>query len=122
MLPLLWQHGVNAGRITANEAVGLLAENAARVFGLLPRKGRLEEGADADLVVFDPAERWTIRLDNQHSNCPYTLYEGQEILGRVRQVLARGETIVERGEFLGRKGAGRFLPTRAGRELRKERA
>ncbi len=114
MLPLLWQHGVNAGRITANELVGLLAENAARIFGLFPRKGRLEAGADADLVVLDPAERWTIRLDNQHSNAPYTLYEGQEILGRAVRVIARGETIVERGEFRGTKGAGRFLATRAG--------
>lgn len=120
MLPLFWQHGVNTGRITPNEVARLLAEDSARIFGLFPCKGRLDPGADADLVVFDPAERWTINLENEHSHAPYTLYEGQQILGRVVRVLARGETIVERRQFRGRPGAGRFLATRAGWH-RKER-
>jgi dihydropyrimidinase len=114
VLPLVWHQGVNGGRITPNQLVRLLSENAARIFGLFPQKGRLEAGSDADLVIFDPAERWTIRHENQHSNVSYTLYEGREVLGRVRQVLSRGQLTIDRQEFLGKPGAGRFLATRAG--------
>jgi dihydropyrimidinase len=113
-LPVIWQRGVNEGRITPNELVALLSENAARLMGLFPRKGRLDPGADADLVVFDPGESWTISAGNQHGKAPYTLFEGLQVTGRVRMVLASGEPVVEAGELVGEPGRGRFLPTRAG--------
>jgi len=116
MLPVVWQYGVNAGLITPNEVVRLLAENSARILGLLPRKGRLEPGADADLVIFDPAEAWTISAANQHTNARYSLFEGKEVLGRVKKVFSAGDLIVDGGEFLGKAGAGRFLPTKAAKE------
>jgi dihydropyrimidinase len=114
MLPVVWHFGVNAGLITPNAVAALMAENPARILGLAPRKGRLEPGADADLVVFDPAEEWTVTAAGQHSKATYSLFEGRRLTGRVKRVVARGRPIVEDGEFLGKPGAGRFLPTRAG--------
>jgi len=114
MLPVVWQYGVNAGLITPNAAAALLAENAARILGLAPQKGRLEPGADADLVLFDPSEPWTVTASGQHTRAAYSLFEGKQILGRVKKVLARGRLLVDGREFLGRAGQGRFLPTHAG--------
>jgi dihydropyrimidinase len=114
MLPVIWDRGVNRGIITPNEVVRLLAENSARILGLFPRKGRVATGSDADLVVFDPTEAWTISASNQHTNATYSLFEGREVLGRVKKVVRGGELIVDGTEFLGKAGAARFLPTRAG--------
>ncbi|MBN1838089.1 MAG: amidohydrolase family protein, partial [Spirochaetales bacterium] len=82
-------------------------------------KGRVEPGADADLVVFDPAESWTISASNQHTNARYSLFEGREVLGRVKKVVSGGELVVDGQEFLGKPGAARFLATRAGLPGRK---
>jgi dihydropyrimidinase len=114
MLPVVWHYGVNRGLITPNEVAALMAENAARIAGLFPKKGRLEPGSDADLTVFDPSERWVVSAENQHTGATYTLFEGQELTGRVRKVLLRGRLIIDDGEFLGKPGDGHFLPTRAG--------
>lgn len=114
MLPVIWTEGVNTGRLAAGDIARLFAENPAKILGLYPRKGRLEIGSDADVVVFDPAEAWTVRHGNQHSKATYTLYEGKELLGRVKTVLSRGEPLILEGEYVGGSAVGRFLPTRAG--------
>lgn len=114
MLPVIWHKGVNGGKITPNRLAALLSENSSKILGLYPRKGRLDPGSDADMVIFDPAERWTIKPENQHSNARYTVYDGREVLGRVRSVLSRGRLIVEGGEFHASAGDGEFLPTKVG--------
>jgi len=114
MLPVLWHFGVNHGLITPNEIAALMAENAARIMGLYPRKGRLEPGADADVVVFDPTESWTVEGGNQHSNASYTLFEGRQLLGRVKKVFSRGQLIVDGEQFLGSASHGEFLRSKAG--------
>jgi dihydropyrimidinase len=121
MLPVVWHLGVNTGRITPNDIASLLSERTARIMGLFPRKGRLDVGSDADMVVFDPSERWTVTRDNQHSNATYTLFEGTDLLGRVNVVLSRGKQVVDGADFLGKAGDGHFLPTRAG-QWRRETA
>ncbi|HOV37338.1 MAG TPA: amidohydrolase family protein [Spirochaetales bacterium] len=113
MLPVIWHEGVNHGLVTPNQLAGFFSENTARVLGLYPRKGRLEVGADADVVVFDPREEWKIAHSNQHSKVNYCLYENKTVLGRVKTVLSRGTLVVHEGEFLGDRRHGQFLPTQA---------
>ena len=117
MLPVIWDRGVNRGLIGPGDIVRMMAENTAKVLGLFPQKGRLDIGADADVVVFDPAQSWTIKASNQHSQAGYCLFEGRRVLGRVRKVLARGRLIVDGETFNGRAGDGRFLFTRSGQQL-----
>lgn len=114
MLPVIWHEGVNAGRLAVGEIAKYFSENPAKVLGLYPRKGRLDVGADADLVFFDPAASWTVDLSNQHSKATYTLYEGKELMGRVDTVLSRGFPLIREGEFAASAPRGTFLATKAG--------
>ena len=111
MFTVTYQRGVNEGRLDLCTLVRAMSETPARIFGLFPRKGILQKGSDADLVLFDPAGKHRIRQETQHSNAPYTLYEGLECLGAPEMVMQRGEVIVEGGELKSNKGRGNFLPT-----------
>jgi dihydropyrimidinase len=111
MLSLLYSGGVQAGKITLPRLVEVMCENPARTFGLYPRKGSLEQGADADLVIFDPELRRTISHESQHSNANYTLYEGREVVGAPILTMQRGRVIVEDGRLKTQPGSGRFLRT-----------
>jgi len=112
ILPVTYQRGVNEGRISLHTWVRALSEMPAEIFGLYPQKGALQVGSDADLVIFDPEKIQTITQATQHSNAPYSLYEGFECLGCPTLVMQRGEVIVEGGELKSRRGQGRFLPTK----------
>ncbi len=115
LLPLTYDGGVNAGHLSAVRLVQVLCENPARIFGLYPRKGTIAPGADADLVVFDPARPFTIRAENQHSKVGYTLYEGRTVLGWPERSFQRGKPVLRDGEVVAPPGQGRFLPTRPAR-------
>jgi len=110
LLPLLHDAGVHPGRISILDLVRVLAEHPARTFHLFPRKGILAPGADADLVVFDPGEAWTIRGAELHSAVGWTPYEGMRVRGRVRQAFVRGRAAYEDGAVVARPGDGRFVP------------
>jgi dihydropyrimidinase len=88
--------------------VDLLATKPARRFGLA-RKGAIEVGRDADLVLFDRSSRRTIRQADLHHTSDFTPYEGMAVHGAVRSVLLRGEAVIRDGQFVGRRGGGRFL-------------
>lgn len=109
LLPVVWGRGVSTGRLTPSQAVDLLATTPARVFGL-SRKGAIEVGKDADLVLLDADERWTIRAADQHHSSDFTLFEGMEVKGRIKRTIVRGEDVVRDGQFVGRRGYGRFQP------------
>jgi dihydropyrimidinase len=111
MFPVTYQRGVNEGRLDLCTLVRAMSESPARIFGLFPRKGILQKGSDADLVLLDPFRKHRITRETQHSNAPYTLYEGMECLGALDLVMQRGEIVVEGGELKSRKGKGIFLPT-----------
>jgi dihydropyrimidinase len=115
MLPLLFHGSVAEGRMTLSRLVRVMCENPARLFGMYPKKGALEVGSDADLVIVDPEAAWTISHATQHSNAPYTAYEGRKVLGRPILTMQRGEVVVENGKMKGRRGGGRFLRTEAGK-------
>ncbi|HEV8402188.1 MAG TPA: dihydropyrimidinase [Candidatus Limnocylindrales bacterium] len=108
LLTILYSEGVAAGRITLERMVDLLATAPARRFGL-GSKGALEVGRDADVVLFDPAARRTIRATDLHHTSDYTPYEGLAVTGAVRDVLVRGRSVIRDGRFVGTRGAGRFV-------------
>lgn len=109
-LPLLFSGGVMAGRIDIHRFVALTSTQPAKLYGLYPRKGTIAVGADADLVIWDPELRITVRNELLHHDVDYTPYEGQQVQGWPVLTLSRGQVVYQRGEFSGRRGAGRFLP------------
>jgi dihydropyrimidinase len=108
LLAIGYSEGVATGRLSIERLVDLVATTPARLFGL-PAKGSIELGKDADLVLFDPAARRTIRAETLHHTSEYTPYEGLEVAGAVRSVYVRGRAVVEDGRFVGRRGWGRFV-------------
>ena len=108
-LALLYTYGVAAGRISAQRFAAVTAENAARYFGLYPRKGTLLPGSDADIVVYDPKPGWTVHHDALHDNADHTPYEGRTIQGRVRDVFLRGHRVVTDGVLADDLAPGQFL-------------
>ncbi len=110
LLPMLYSEGVRKGRLSLARLVEVLATAPARIAGLHPRKGVLAAGSDADVVVFDPSARRTIRAADMHSACDYDPYEGWDVTGWPEIVLSRGEVVFERGTITGAPGRGRFIP------------
>ncbi len=112
MLSVTYDEGINSGWIGPCRLVQLLSENPAKIFGLYPKKGAIQRGSDADLVLFDPARVEEIHQKTLHSGAPYTLYEGKRCLGKPVLTMQRGKVLVEDGEMKGSPGIGKFLPTR----------
>jgi dihydropyrimidinase len=106
---LLWSEGVGKGRLTPERFVAVTATEPARRYGLYPRKGTIVPGADADLVVWDPAREVTLSASTLHQHVDYCPYEGWQVRGYPRDVVLRGQVIVRRGEFVGARGQGRFV-------------
>jgi dihydropyrimidinase len=113
LLPMLYSEGVRTGRLTLKRLVEVLATAPARIAGMYPRKGVLTVGSDADVVIFDPNARRTIRAADLHSACDYDPYEGWEVTGWPEVVLLRGEIAFERGDVTAKPGRGRFVPRSA---------
>jgi dihydropyrimidinase len=115
LLAIAYSEGVAKGRLTIERLVGLLSTAPARLFGL-DRKGAIEVGRDADLVLFDPAARRTLTAASLHHTSDYTPYEGFELAGAVRSVYLRGRPVIHDGAYVGTRGDGRFVGrTSAGR-------
>lgn len=108
-LPLLYTFGVRAERLALARWVQVCCAEPARLFGLAPRKGRIAEGADADVVIFNPDKRVVLHHRTLHQNVDYTPYEGLELIGYPETTLLRGQVIVRDGQFVGRAGQGRFV-------------
>ncbi|MDH3691512.1 MAG: dihydropyrimidinase [Gammaproteobacteria bacterium] len=109
-LPLLFSEGVNQGRLTLQQFVALTATNAARLYGLYPRKGSIAIGADADLAIWDPDKEVVVSAANIHDRVGYTPYEGKPLTGWPVTVISRGRVVVDDGELLVDRGSGEFLP------------
>jgi dihydropyrimidinase len=105
----LLHQAVVDGRIGRRRWIEIACTTPAKMFGLYPRKGTIAPGADADIVVYDPAATQTLSAETHHMNVDYSCYEGREITGRVEVVLSRGKVVIDGGEYLGAKGDGRFL-------------
>ncbi len=109
-MALLWSEGVRTGRITPQSFVALTSTNAAKLYGLYPRKGSIAIGSDADLVIWD--EDQTFHLDNNrlHHNVDYTPYEGMHLSAWPAMTLSRGDVVWDGEQPCGDAGRGQFLP------------
>jgi dihydropyrimidinase len=108
-LAVLWHEGVNSGRLTPNEFVAITSANAARIFNLYPRKGLVAPGADADLVVWDPAASKTLSVATQKSKVDYNIFEGRTVQGIAAATVSQGKLVYAKGELRTTRGAGRYL-------------
>jgi len=108
-LPLLFSEGVNTGRIDIHKFVELTSTNAARIYGLFPRKGTIAVGADADLAIWDPNLEKTIRYEDLHDRAGYSPYEGRTVKGWPITTINRGRVVVTDGGLQVEAGSGRFL-------------
>jgi dihydropyrimidinase len=109
---LLYTHGVAGGVLSVERFVDLLSTTPAKRFGLYPRKGSLDVGADADLVLWDPAATATISAATDHHHCDRSIYEGLEVRGTPATVIAGGQVRYRNGDLDVERGAGRFLERR----------
>jgi dihydropyrimidinase len=107
--PLLFSEGVMTGRIDLQRFVALNSTNAAKLYGLHPRKGTIAVGSDADVAIWDPERRVTITNAMLHHNVDYTPYEGRTLTGWPVTVVSRGTVICHGGELVSEAGHGRFL-------------
>ncbi len=116
-LQILWHFGVNAGKISPEKFVALSATNPARIFGMEKQKGRIAEGLDADILLWDPQAEYTISAATQCMATDYSMFEGWTVKGNAAKVYSRGELVVDNvaqpGKFLGATGRGRFVKREA---------
>jgi dihydropyrimidinase len=116
-MPVMWTCGVRTGKITANQFVAYNSTNPARIFGLYPRKGALQAGSNADIVIWDPEKKVTYGVGRAHQRTDYNLYEGWELTGMPEKVFLRGKLIVDGEQWLGKAGDGQFLKREEGEVL-----
>lgn len=106
---LLYTYGVAAGRLDLHTFVNVASTNVAKIFGLFPRKGAVQVGSDADLVIYDPKYEGVISAKTHHMNIDYSAFEGVKLRGRPSVVTVRGQVAVRDGQFVGTVGRGQFL-------------
>jgi dihydropyrimidinase len=114
----LLHQGVVAGAISLPRWVEIASATPARMFGLYPRKGVIQPGADADIVIYDPAASQTLSVATHHMNVDYSAYEGMQVTGQVHTTLSRGQVVVDAGRYQGSAGHGRFLTRELSQYLR----
>jgi dihydropyrimidinase len=109
LLPIVFTHGLLAGRISAGAMVQALASNPAKIFGLYPRKGTIRIGSDADLIMIDPEREIRISPGRLHMNCDFSPYNGFRLRGFPSLTMLRGKIVQKDGRFTGGRGDGIFL-------------
>jgi dihydropyrimidinase len=111
--PMLYSEGVRSGRISLGRFVDVTSTNAAKLFGLYPRKGTIAVGSDADIVVFDPVRTRTVEGSMLKSNADYSVYDGWRVTGWPVLTLSQGKIVFRDDEVIGQPGDGRLLPRAA---------
>lgn len=109
-IEFMYSEGVRKGKISLNKFVEVTSTNAAKIFGMYPKKGTIAIGSDADLVIFDPSKQHTISADTHHMNCDYSGYEGRKVIGKTEIVLLRGKVAIEDEKCHLKAGDGKFIP------------
>ena len=108
-MKIVWNFGVNTGRLTPEEFVAVTSTNCAKIYNIYPRKGAVAVGSDADLVVWDPKATATIRQKNHHSKMDVNVFEGIEVTGLPAVTLSQGKIVWRDGKLDVRRGQGRLV-------------
>ncbi len=108
-MAVVWDAGVNTGRLTPSEFVRVTSANAAQIFNMYPRKGVIAVGSDADIVVWDPEGTRTISARTQHAKGGFNVFEGRTVRGIPSTTLAAGKVVFDRGVLTAEEGAGRYV-------------
>jgi dihydropyrimidinase len=108
-LAVIWDEGVNTGRLTPSEFVAVTSANTAKLFNIYPQKGSVSVGADADLVVWDPAGTKTLSVKTQHSKGDFNIFEGRTVKGIPSHTVSQGELVYVQGDLRAVKGKGRYI-------------
>jgi dihydropyrimidinase len=108
-LSVLWDKGVNSGKLTMNEFVSVTSTNAAKIFNIYPQKGAIDVGSDADLIVWDPNLKRIISKETHHQNIDFNIFEGMQVTGNVSHTISRGKVVYANGELFVTRGAGRYI-------------
>jgi dihydropyrimidinase len=106
---VLWDAGVNTGRLTSSEFVAVTSANAAKIFNIYPRKGVIAPGSDADLVLWDPEATRTLSAKTQRSRVDYNVFEGRTVTGVATHTVSQGKVVYARGDLRAERGAGRYV-------------
>jgi len=109
MVPLMYTEGVGKRGFSVNQLVSLVSTNPAKLFGMYPKKGTIAIGSDADIVIFDPEKKVTLKAENLQTNCDWSPFEGWNLLGYPVVTISKGEVVAEDGKFVGVVGHGEFL-------------
>ena len=107
-LQLLYFFGVLGGKISRHRWIEIASTVPAKLFGLYPKKGTIDVGSDADIVIWDPEIEHTISASTHHMNVDYSLYEGWHVKGSAELVISRGDIIIEKGKWFGKPNRGKF--------------
>jgi dihydropyrimidinase len=108
-LAVIWDEGVNTGRLTPSEFVAITSANAAKLFNIYPRKGCVVAGADADLVVWDPAGTKTLSAKTQKSLGDFNIFEGRTVTGVPSHTLSQGKVVYAQGDLRAERGVGKYV-------------
>ena len=117
MLPMLYAKGVSSGKITLERFIELTSTNVAKLFGLYPRKGTIQVGSDADLVLWDLEEERVIRDEDMFSQAGFSIYNGQSYTGWPKITIRRGEIVYKDGRIIGKAGTGQVIQRKTVQKL-----
>jgi len=108
-LAVIWDAGVNTGRLTPSEFVAITSANTAKLFNIYPQKGSVSVGADADLVVWDPEGSKTLSVKTQFSKGDFNIFEGRTVRGVPSHTVSQGKLVFVQGDLRAERGVGRYI-------------
>jgi dihydropyrimidinase len=108
-MTVIWDAGVNTGRLTPSEFVAITSANTAKLFNIYPQKGSISVGADADLVLWDPQATKTLSAKTQHSKGDFNVFEGRSVRGLPSHTVSQGKLVYVQGDLRAERGVGRYI-------------